>query len=63
MDRVVVGMFARAQTSLRSATLRVFLWIVRRRKERRDEVIDAQLCLHSFTVTQLERKKGGARDV
>ena len=46
VDRVVVGILAREQISLRSATFRVFLRSVRKRKERKENVINAQLCLH-----------------
>jgi hypothetical protein len=58
VERVVVGIFAREQISLRSATLRDFLWVVRKRKERRDDdAVDVQLCLHIVRV-----EKGSARD-
>lgn len=36
VDLVVVGTFARVQISLRSATLRDFLWFVRPRRKRKE---------------------------
>ena len=46
VDLVVVGTFARVQISLRSATLRVFLWFVRPRRKREERERDLQLYLH-----------------
>ncbi len=57
VDLVVVGTFARVQISLRSATLRDFLLIVRRGGWRKEREVDVQLCLHCR-----EEREGSARD-
>jgi hypothetical protein len=61
VDLVVVGTFARVQISLRSATLRDFLWFVRPRRKMKERVGDVQLCLHQVRGER-EKEEGDARD-